>query len=429
MITAAHTRRQVLQRMAFTALGTLAGSAFYKNATGAERSAKNRRAVKPSSSDIQAPLPSPSLALSLRVLQEQAAKMTQARRPLSKPLAYLGGMNRIHGVMSEPDGEVLLLGERDPSLPIQIHLDDVSIAIRNAYQVSAAYQGAPGCTIDPWPEAQDPWRIQMVKILGMPPSAMADRHVSLDYELKRVSAGLSAPGNGITSLYEMARMAAPPCAEGAKAGQQTSVTHRFWFYPRYSSPPRFLAEAGMVLIVKPVQVQLLTEQTFLDQTGKRTGAAPASSQAEQFAAMITQFLATHHSGLYGHLASDFRVIEVGKLIQYQQVPAASLRYLLLEHPVQEVPVQGFVAGVRREERSEIVCGAQITEQKVSHGVRIESHEQIQEHYQIFRGGVEARIHLAAEQFTDERAGVLSDLQRRVRASRLSSGAFLWPITA
>jgi hypothetical protein len=174
-------------------------------------------------------------------------------------------------------------------------------------------------------------------------------------------------------------------------------------------------------------VQLLTEQTFLDKAGKRTGAAPASPQAEQFAEMITQFLTTHHSGLYGHLVSDFRVIEVGKLMQYQQVPAASLRYLLLEHPVQEVSVQGFVGGVRREERSEIVCAAQITEQKVSNGVRVESHEQVQQHYQIFRGGVEARIHLAAEQFTEEQSGVLSDLRRRVRASRPSANTLVWSI--
>ncbi len=56
----------------------------------------------------------PAMALSLTVLQEKAAKRGQA---LPEELAHLGGVNRIQGFMMEPDGEILLLGERDPSLP------------------------------------------------------------------------------------------------------------------------------------------------------------------------------------------------------------------------------------------------------------------------------------------------------------------------
>jgi hypothetical protein len=367
--------------------------------------------------------------LSLTVLQAEVATRHQTRQPLPEALAHLGGMNRLHGCMTEPDGELVLLGEHDATLP-PLHLDDLAVAFRNAYQVGPAYQGVPGCTIDPWPGTSDPWRIQMVQVFGMPAVApMAARHVALDYELKRVSSGLVALGDGITSLYELTRSAIPPCAGLPHQEQRTAVTHRFWFYPRYPSPPRFLADEGMVLILKPVEVQLLTEQAFLDKTGRRTGAAPASPPAEQFAHLITQFLATHHAPHWTHLRSDFRVIEVGRLLRFQQVPAASLRYLLHEHRLTDVPVPAFVGGVRREERGDVVCASQITERQGPKGKRLESHEQIQQSHRTFRGGVEVQISLTADHFIQERSGVLSALRRQVRVSRPSPHTLLWPIAA
>lgn len=46
---------------------------------------------------------------------------------------------------------------------------------------------------------------------------------------------------------------------------------------------------------------------------------------------------------------------------------------------------------------------------------------------LSRGGVEAEVRIAQEQFTEERSGVLADLRRRVRASRPSARALVWSI--
>src|SRR5262249_11021427 len=156
--------------------------------------------------------------------------------------------------------------------------DDLTVSLRHGYQVSSVYQtGPPGCTIDPWPGAKDPWHIQRVQIFSLPPSGLATRLISQDYALKRVTAGLQTLG-GIPSLYDLTRAATPLCTEPLEQEHRTEITHRFWFYPRIEASPRFLVDAGLVLICKPVGVQLLTEQMFLDKTGQQTPAGPATPQ-------------------------------------------------------------------------------------------------------------------------------------------------------
>ena len=169
--------------------------------------AKEVTSSSPKQDDIR-----PSLALSLTVLQEEVAKK---RHPLPDELAHLGGMNRIQGIVIE-DGEIVLLGARDPdpsSPPLE--LETLVIALRNAFQVSPAYEGVLGCTIDPWVGSKDPWRIQEVKVFGMPATVtMAARHVAIDYELKKVSAGLLSVA-GVPSQWEMTRLASPLCEGSA----------------------------------------------------------------------------------------------------------------------------------------------------------------------------------------------------------------------
>jgi hypothetical protein len=86
-----------------------------------------------------------------------------------------------------------------------------------------------------------------------------------------------------------------------------------------------------------------------------------------------------------------------------------------------------VGGIRREERGEVVCENQITERQVSDGKLIESTEQVQRYHFTSRGGVEAKVSLTPDHFIEERSGVLTGLRRRVRASRPSARALLWPI--
>src|SRR5262249_4099355 len=160
-----HSRRRFLRdlfRTAGMALGTLIISPWQVCAAGADRSPLPRARTGAVTRLPEHSL-RPTLALSVSALQAEAARLQQARQPLPEALVQLGGMNRIHGVTIEPDGELVLLGEHDASLP-PLHLDDLCIAMRNAYQVSSVYQGAPGCSIDPSPGAKDPWQIQTVRL-------------------------------------------------------------------------------------------------------------------------------------------------------------------------------------------------------------------------------------------------------------------------
>ena len=205
------------------------------------------------------------------------------------------------------------------------------------------------------------------------------------------------------------------------------AAHRFWFYPLYPPSPRFMEEESMVLILKPVGVQLMTEQEFLDRTGKRTGAAPASPLAERFAQVITELLASNQLPHYAQLRNDFRLIEVAQLLRFKHVPAQGLRYFLQDYPLTEVKTPTFVGGIRREERGEVVCDSEISERRVAHGALIGSMERVQRYHLTSRGGVEAKVELIQEQFVEKRSGVLTDLRRRVRTSRPSPQALLWPI--
>jgi hypothetical protein len=366
----------------------------------------------------------PSLVLSLTVLQQRAA---QHRQALPDELVHLGGLNVLHGFMVEPDGEIILFGAHDPDLPL-LHLDDVVVALRNAYQVSASYQGVLGCTIDPQPNAQDPWRIQTVQVFGMPARVtMAARHVAIDYELKKVSAGILSLSDDVPSLHELTRSAVSLCNGPEGAEQQVEAVHRFWFAARYPSPPRFTRDDGAVLILQPVEVQLLTERAFLNQEGLQGSSMSASPLAERFAQFVTQLLATNQVSHYAQLRNDFRVIEVSQLFRFQHVPAESLRYFLYDYPLADMPVPSFVGGIRREEQSAVVCNNRITEEPVSQGVRIASTEQVHRWHFSSRGGVEAAVRLSPDHFVTEQSGTLAALRQRIRAARPSANAILWSV--
>jgi hypothetical protein len=408
-----------------TTIGVIFGVfviASCQNPTSSEKKAVSSGKETTSSFSKQADV-RPSLALSLSVLQNEVAKK---QHPLPDDVAHLGNINRIQGFIIEPDGEIILFGTHDPETPL-LHIDDVAVALRNAYQdqLNNTYQGVIGCTIDPLVGAQDPWRIQKVQVFGMPPTAtMAARHITIDYELKKVSAGLLSFA-GVLSQWEMTRAASPLC-EGSSEKQQ-ETTHRFWFYSLYPASPRFVEEEDIVLIVQPVRVQLLTEREFLDRTGQRTGAAPASVHAERFAQMITEMLARNQIHRWASIVQDFRAIEVAQLLRFKHVPIQSLQYFLHDHPLTEVETPTYVGGIRREESGEVVCDSAISERRMVHGISVGSTERVQRYHLTSRGGVEAKVEISEENFEEEHSGALTDLHRRVRASRPSSRALFWSL--
>lgn len=325
-------------------------------------------------------------------------------------LRLLHGLNQVHGFLFEPGREIIIFGAHQPNLP-PIEVDDVVVALRNAEQIGPEYEGVPGCTIDPIPGA-DPWREQSVRVFGMPASApMGVRHVAIDYEMKRISAGLVTVHSSVPSIFD-SRQSSGPC-QASESGP-TSATHRFWFTPQYPDRPRYVRDDTGVLIQKPVEVQLQSEEEFL-RRGERVGGAPPQPAAKRFADALTRFIATDSDPEYSRLRNDFRVIELAQLLRFTGAGADRLTYLLHEHPLTKMPVKERVRGVRRQEAGEATCGFSVSASSVT--------ETIVRYRRDFRGGVEARVSLDLSDFV--RSGAVLGVRHAALAARPSDGRSGW----
>jgi len=406
------TRRELL--LSAGCLATWAGTAC-RNAGRASRAAGAAPASEPFI---------PSLAVSLLGLAARFRK----RGLVAGDLAQLGGLNRIVGVSIEEGGDALLLGHREPSWP-SLHIDDLAIALRSAYRTGPEYQEAPGCSIDPREGAEDPWQMQKVRVFGMPFTCpMALRHVTVDYELKKASIGLTVLKAGVPALFETASDPIAACADTGKAKDETQQAYRFWFCPLVAESPRFAHEGSAMWIEKPVGVQVLTEQEFLDARAHRTGSKPAEGAALRFSRAVSGLLAEGTLPQYASLRGDFRLLEAAKVMALLARPVIGMAYFLNEHMLRVEKVPEFVGGLRREESGEITCDNTVTEKAEPDGRSYHARESIRSYRHLVRGGVEASV-LIAKQDVRATSGELGGVLDRVRQAKPSEDAAVWTVAA
>ena len=361
---------------------------------------------------------SPLLALSLKELQRRASGRGPVRRLLGGR-SFLGDLSMIHGFVVGDDGDVIVYGAKHPVSP-PVETDALVVALRNAWSVGGDYEGVPGCTIDPREGAPDPWAIQDVTVFGMPAScSMARRAVALDYELKRIGAGLQAEPI-VPSSFEQWRRQASIC--GREGHHDQASVHRYWFYPSTPEAPRFRRDGDSVSIDKPIGVQLLSEKEFLDRTGTRQGAARSDPLAQRFADQVTAVLASESVPRYVQLLADFRWNELAKLMKIVGIAEEALAFFLWEYPLEEYEVEPIVAGVFREESGKAMCGA--STKRVREGFEIQ--RQVSSYRYEYRGGVEADVVLREDEFARD-DGALVELRRRIVASRPAAGALSWTV--
>jgi hypothetical protein len=365
----------------------------------------------------------PSLAVSL------AGLTARLRKRGGDALAQLGGLNRIVGVSVEESGDALLLGHKEPSWP-SLHIDDLAVALRSAYQTGPEYGEAPGCSIDPREGAADPWSMQKVRVLGMPFSCpMALRHVSVDYELKKASLGLTVLKPGLPALFQSMSDPIAACADTRKANDETQQVFRFWFCPLVASSPRFSREGSAMWIEKPVAVQVLTEEEFLDQRAHRTGSKPAEGPALRFAHAVSGLLAEAALPQYASLRGDFRLLEAAKVMALLAQPVAALAYFLNEHVLRVEKVPKFVGGLRREESGEITCDNTVSEKAEAGSVSYVARERTRSYRHQVRGGVEASVTIAKQDVRAAGGGELGGVLDRVRQAKPSADAAFWTVAA
>jgi len=413
-MSALFTRRTLLERCALLAGGAALGAAVRSPSALLWRHLSSAAGATPLVTES-----GPSLALSLAELQRRARQAQQAGAPTPPDVASIGGLNRVHGFIGNGD-DIVLLGEHDASAPL-ISVDDLMIALRSAYQTDPQYSDAPGCTIDPRDNQTDPWAIQDVRVLGMPPCRMAARFVALDYELKFLGSGIRKL-EGVLDTFGSGRDAEPLCLAGT--GAPRNVENRFWFAARYpDAQPRFETDATAVLIRQPIEVQVLTERRRREGSSGDAG-GPSSPEAQEFADSVTRLLLAGTRPEYKQIRNDFRIIEVGQLLRFAAVPRGAFTYLLDEHEYEQVNVPAYVVGIQRTDRINVVCGGTIDVTPRA----IRSTADVRHIENSYRGGVTAHVDIQPAHVVQV-ADRHESLRRQVLRVRPSTDALTWSIRA
>jgi len=355
----------------------------------------------------------PEAAVSLRAFQAQVGEghfwSTSANEAIP-------ALNQVTGFILD-GSDVILFGRQNAAAP-SIDFDSFAVALRNAHGAGDAYHGDPGCSIDPIP-GDDPFRVQKVSVFGVPNDCtMAARHVALDYELKRAGAGIQGEdGKLLPSLFELENRDGPCAGEQSRS---VSMAHRFWYFPLTPESPRFERDSQTISIARPVSVQLLTEQEFLNTRGERTGATEAGPVARQFADAVTALLNGGHVARFMQIVADFRLIELARLMRYCGVSQDQLQYLLWNHKLQTASVPSFVGGVERDEQGRTVCKSTVTQTNTA----IQSVQDMREYHFEYRGGVEASVKVESGDFASKD---LSSLRRKVLDARSSETEVSWRV--
>ena len=329
-------------------------------------------------------------AVSLKVLQARL-KVAVAKRQQPAELLTLCGLTRISGyVVDDKTRDLILLGEVEAGAPA-LRLEDLAVALRSAWMRHASrrgnvrYYSNPGCSIDPSPDViarlrdlgdsaegrgadmadrMDEWcescsQPQQVRVMGVPfDSHFARVMVDADYLMKRlVDGSLRTKIAGFASLTDLNLTAArTQFQRDGTSGITRFAMNRFWFYP---GKVKFQDEEGLATI-EECPVILLTEEQHLTREGIAGQGRPdpmAQRFADSFSAHYAEIAAAQP--VYQQLEELFRLVALGRLLQYQGVQA-DLDYLMNRFPVPEVKVDRTLPGIalvnRIETRRQVADG-------------------------------------------------------------------------
>src|SRR5262249_20960475 len=118
-------------------------------------------------------------------------------------------------VIDRQDGDVILLGMKDPERP-RLDLDCLVTAMR------AAYEGkAPSCSLDPHPDK----RFQMSVVKGVPwNTRWATVMIGADYDMKKIChAQIAAAPSGLHSWFDLS------VRESQRRPTTGRTSNRWWF--------------------------------------------------------------------------------------------------------------------------------------------------------------------------------------------------------
>jgi hypothetical protein len=321
-------------------------------------------------------------ALSLRVLQQTLESLSPGES-LSDEITNLGGMKRPCGyVIDTATHDVILVGCSSPSAP-SLHLDDLIIALRNAWweyaetKGNTQYYSYPGCSIDPDPktfqmlqqlaneilstttieeveEKLEKWddlceRPQKVRVMGVPfDSRFAQVMVKADYDMKTIVDGSDDSLNipGFKSLVDMTLDKIKPAViQGKPITIPLFTLNRFWFYPGENV---YLA-GDLAAVIDECPVMLLSEEEYLHRSGGRVGSGRANPLAQEFCESFSDHYGelAEQRPIYAELENLYRLVAVAMLMHDRNATVKAgldLDYLLNEYPVAESKVDRTLDG-------------------------------------------------------------------------------------
>jgi hypothetical protein len=175
-----------------------------------------------------------------------------------------------------------------------------------------------------------------------------------------------------------------------------------------------------------VQVQVLTEEEFLDRNARRTGSKPAEGAALRFAQAVSDLTAAANLPQYATLRSDFRLLETARLLAVTGAREDTLEYFLHEHKVASSRTPVFLGGLWREESGELTSDNKIEETPIAGGRSFHSRTQLRRYRQRVAGGVDALVLIRKTDIEKSDNSIGSTLQP-VRTARLSLEDVLWEV--
>lgn len=249
--------------------------------------------------------------VSLVRLEAAIEECLKADQPVPPEMQFLAGLWRIDYVFLDPETKDLVIAgpaegfamdnlgrvigvttERPP-----LRLDDLMVALR-----ALEKSGSLGCSIDAeesrmaqfqqyvknnstltTPQGAAQRYQNMAKILGLQNVTVwgvpADSHfgctlVEADWRMKRLSLGLENPRvRGFRSQLAM-------------LGRNGNSTQRFWFIPLYEAFQK--NEDGTAFQFAGQRAQLMSQEEYVSETGKRTDAPTTRVSTQQFARLFTE---------------------------------------------------------------------------------------------------------------------------------------------
>ncbi|MBD15450.1 MAG: hypothetical protein CMJ72_09830 [Planctomycetaceae bacterium] len=302
-------------------------------------------------------------AVSLKQIEAQLAESRRLEKPVPPEVLYLAGLQRVQYVLVYPQqGDVVLAGPAEgwrmdamgnmvgltSGRPVLL-LDDLVVALRTR---DVSQLEPISCSIDPTPEGIQRLRTltsrqnrigniehtlasmenalgkQVVSVTGVPPTShFARTMVAADFRMKRLAMGMEpAPIDGMPSFLEILR-------EGRG---NPNMSPRWWLAPNYL--PLAKDVAGQTWELRGQGVRCMTEQDYLDDSGRRKTSAKSGIAAQRWADTFTKRfndLAEQDSS-FGKLRNAMDLAIAAALIDQERMldqTGLELPELIREYPI------------------------------------------------------------------------------------------------